>query len=160
MGQQGASGGNGGQPFSDNRPTAQITQIIVTWGAYVNTLETHWSDGTVTKHGSVDGPNINAFVLNDGDLVTSISGATGNLDGDGGPYVVSIAFTSKDGNRSPTWGGVAPGAGGGIFGPIFHPPSSYGNLASYSYTAPTGQSIVGFFGRSGNYIDAIGIFTP
>jgi hypothetical protein len=163
MAQQGASGGNGGQAFSDNRPASQITQVIITWGAYINTLETHWADGTVIKHGNVDGPNIDAFVLNDGDLLIAISGSTGNLDGDGGPYVVSIAFTSQNGTTTSTsspYGGVAPGQPGGIIGGILHPPSFYGNLAVYSYTAPAGQSIVGFFGRSGNYIDAIGIFTP
>ncbi|MGO9438292.1 MAG: jacalin-like lectin [Terracidiphilus sp.] len=159
MAQQGPSGGNGGSAYSDNKPGTQITQVIVTWGAYVNTLETHWSDGTVTKHGAVDGPNIDAFVLNPGDLLVGIVGQTGNLDGDGGPYVATISFTSKNGSNSNVYGGAAPGPGGGVFGSIIHPGNNFVNLSPYSYSAPAGQAIVGFWGRSGNYIDQIGIFT-
>ena len=147
-------------PFNDDRPGSHVTQVIVTWGAYVNTLETRWSDGAVTKHGNKDGPNIDAFVLNPGDSLIAIAGHIGNLQGDGGPYVATIRFMSRNGNNSNVFGGLAPGGGGGVLGPIFSPPSTFDNLQPYTFSAPNAQDIIGFFGRSGNYIDAIGIYTP
>src|SRR6185437_16916025 len=107
--QQGPAGGTGGSPYNDDRPGSHITQVIVTWGAYVNTIETHWSDGTKLKHGNKDGPNIDAFVVNPGDSLVGIAGDIGNLHDDGGPYVAAIRFISKNGSQSNVYGGNAPG---------------------------------------------------
>lgn len=43
-----------------------------------------------------------------GDSLAAISGMTGALDGDGGPYVCTIQFLTSGGVQSRAWGGIAP----------------------------------------------------
>ena len=137
--QLGPSGGTGGEPFSDSPGT--INQIIVHHGAYVDGIEIGWNDGTTSKHGEGGGPNVDTFILNPDEHLTAIDGTIGNLPDDGGPYVVSIRFVVSTGNtvrRSAILG------------------ADHGTCA-FQYTAPSNASIVGFFGRSGKYLDAIGV---
>jgi jacalin-like lectin domain-containing protein len=159
MAQQGPSGGNGGSPFFDKPPSSQIRQIIVHYGAYVNKIEVHYDDGTVFVHGNQDAPGVDLFRINQGDALTGITGITGNSNVGSGSCVVSIGFISAAGVKSPVWGGVIPGPGGGVLGAVSCPGSHFVNLAGYSYSAPAGQQITAFFGRSSDYIDQIGIIT-
>jgi len=68
-----------------------------------------------------------------GEYITKITGKTGK-------YVNSIRiYTNK--KTSPTYGlGKGDWSGG----------------RSFTITAPSGKEIVGFYGRSGKYVDAIG----
>jgi hypothetical protein len=105
----------------------------------VDSIEISWSDGTTSKHGEGGVPNEDTFVLNE--HLTAIDGTIGNLPDDGGPYVVSIRFVVSTGNT------VRQSA---ILG------ADHGT-SPFQYTAPPDASIVGFFGRSGKYLDAIGV---
>ena len=156
--ESGVSGGNGGSEFRDTPSGAQIRKIVVHHGSYVNTIEVHYDDGNVFSHGVKAAPHVDSFVLGPGDFLIGIKGKTGNLDQDGGPYVEKISFVSNSGNQSPTWGGELPDPNllnqldiqvGGA--------RNFVGEAGFAYNAPAGKSIVGFYGRSGDYIDQIGI---
>ena len=102
------------------------------------------SVGATERHQNMvraGGPNVDTFVLNPGEHLTAIDGTIGNLPDDGGPYVVSIRFVVSTGNtvRQSAILGADHGTSG------------------FQYTAPPNASIVGFFGRSGKYLDAIGV---
>jgi hypothetical protein len=147
MGQQGPSGGTGGQFYNDNNPNSLIRQIIVHHGDYIDKIEMHYDDGTVFSHGGGGGDQVNAFVLAPGDSLKGIVGLTGSHKDDPGPYVVTISFVSSAGVKSPTWG---------------HEDQDWGNwpqLDNYSYTAPDGEVITGFVGNCNAFVDSIGIFT-
>lgn len=140
--QLGPSGGGGGNSFLDNPGT--IAQITVHHGNYIDALEILWTNNTTTTHGGADGdqaPHADAFILDiaNGEYLTGISGPLGGED-DGGPYIGGIVLTTSTGRKSPYWGG-------GLFA----------TDAGYNYAAPPGTTIVGFCGRSGKYVDAIGI---
>jgi hypothetical protein len=59
------------------------------------------------------------------------------ISGTFGDHINSIMFYTNK-RTSPTYGGS-------------------GGTDTFSYTAPTGQRIVGFFGRAGDNLDAIGV---
>lgn len=151
------AGGIGGTEFDDAPGT--ILQVAVTYGSYVNSIETFWSDGRNVKHGSSagDGPISRIFVVPPNNLLVSIDGYISS-DDDDGPFVAQIRFTALDPNtgvftQSDYWGGMAPGYAHFIFEAPF-----------YSFTEPaSGQvftnhfAIAGFSGRAGHYLDAIGV---
>ena len=118
-----------------------INHIIVHHGAYVDAIEIGWRDGTTSKHGEGGGPNVDTFVLNPDEHLTAIDGTIGNLPDDGGPYVVSIRFVGEHREHSASVGNSRHGS----------------RHVRVQYTAPPNASIVGFFGRSGKYLDAIGV---
>ncbi len=141
----GPSGGTGGNYFADN-PTSQIAKLRVRHGAYVDSLEVTWTDGSTAQHGGQDGdsaPDVDEFVMNTGEYLTSVVGTIGALLDDGGPYILSIQFNTSTGRASPVWGDST-----GI---------NASNPPAYYYGPESGQVITGFIGRSGKYLDAIGV---
>lgn len=131
----GPSGGYGGSPFIDSIPSGAVADSVqIRNGAYIDALQMNLRllNGQIQEmdqHGG-DGGTAETFSLNDDEHITAISGRYGQ-------YVDSIRFHTNM-RVSPTYGGS-------------------GGDADYYYAAPPGWQIVGFYGRSGAYIDAIGI---
>jgi hypothetical protein len=130
----GPSGGYGGSPFADIVPSgAAATEILIRSGAYVDALQMvlQLPNGQIEymdRHGG-DGGDADTFDLRDGEYITAIGGRYGQ-------YVDSIQFYTNM-RISTIYGGS-------------------GGDADYYYEAPPGWQIVGFYGRSGDYVDAIG----
>ena len=108
--------------------------VQVSSGSFVYSLQMvlQLPGGQITymdKHGG-DGGNAATFSLRDGEYINAISGSYGQ-------YVDSIRFHTNL-RVSPTYGGN-------------------GGDADYYYAAPPGWQIVGLYGRSGAYIDAVGV---
>ncbi len=133
----GYSGGCGGAEFQDSIPanTKEVAGVIVRSGAYVDSLQmavrlTTGNIKLLNKHGGNGGAQ-SVFRLNNGEYITSMWGRYGS-------YVDSIQFGTSTGRSSPKYGGN-------------------GGCGNFYYSAPAGYEIAGFYGRSGAYIDAIGV---
>jgi len=133
---EGYSGGSGGIEFKDYEipENSTVIEVRIRSGVYIDAIgivhET--ADGkrhASTMHGG-EGGNLEVFTLDKNDYINGISGRYGT-------FVDSIRFHT---NRkiSPTYGGS-------------------GGKAEYHYEAPEGTEVVGFYGRSGQLLDAIGI---
>ena len=131
----GPSGGYGGSPFVDSVPSgAAATEILIRSGANVDALQMvlQLPNGQIeymNRHGG-DGGGADTFDLRDREYITAIGGRYGQ-------YVDSIQFYTNM-RISTIYGGS-------------------GGDADYYYEAPAGWRIVGFYGRSGDYVDAIGV---
>lgn len=133
----GYSGGCGGREFQDTIPAnaREAVGVIVRHGAYIDSLQMgiEKTDGTIVllpQHGG-NGGRQDIFFLATGEYITEIWGKYGS-------FVDSIQFRTSTGRTSPRYGGT-------------------GGCANYRYNAPPGYEIAGFYGRSGAYIDAIGV---
>lgn len=131
-------GGDGGSVFDDLAVSGyllgKIKQVKVRSGARVDRLEVTYAGpqgSPVTySHGGNGGDDHPAFILNDDEFITEVSGRSGaRLD--------QIQFTLNTGRKS-----IAYGGGGGS---PFSLKSADGVIAS-------------FFGRSGAEIDAAGVY--
>jgi hypothetical protein len=137
---QGASGGRGGKPF-DHWKATNGARDISSIGFYVDSsvrcIFVNYRDGNRQKSGYCDpGPGPLTFDGGRGinlapdEYILGISGRFGD-------HIDSIRiYTNKI--TSPVFGGN-------------------GGTDVFSYTAPEGQMIVGFFGRAGDNLDAIGV---
>jgi hypothetical protein len=131
----GPSGGYGGSPFVDSVPSGAVpSEILIRSGTYVDTLQMvlQLPNGQIEymdRHGG-NGGDADSFDLRDGEYITAIGGRYGQ-------YVDSIQFYTNM-RISTIYGGS-------------------GGDADYYYEAPPGWQIVGFYGRSGDYVDAIGV---
>jgi|SRR5215469_10724854 len=138
----GPSGGTGGLFFED-KPEAgiEIAKIYIHFGDYIDGLRIEWADGTDAYHGSCNGPTIAEFSVHhqNGEKLSGLDGSIGANPGDGGPYVTSIRFHTE--TRSSE-----------VFG------KQTSNLFTYQLAGGFGDHrIIGFFGRSGKYLDSIGL---
>jgi hypothetical protein len=131
----GTAGGPGGSPFADRPPApdALIAAVMVRSGNWIDAVQILYQtpDGNRTPsapHGGTGGgPGV--FALEPDERITAISGRHGH-------YVHSIRIhTNKRVSREY---GTATGA-------------------PYRIDVPPGRTMVGFVGRSGVYLDAIGI---
>ena len=128
-------GGSGGNAFSDNIPQdgAKVAGIRIRSGWGLDAIQILYAKGE-HRHGG-NGGGENAFTLKEDEYLTKISGKAGS-------YIGSIQFhTNEDTSNSY---GTAQGQWAG---------------ADFTLEASANQQIVGFKGRSGSYIDAIGIKT-
>ena len=133
----GPSGGGGGGPFNDEsllQAGTRVARVVIRTGALVDSVEiTHARpNGSLVDlphHGGFGGGE-QRLDLNIGERITQIDGRYGQL-------VDSINIRTTQ-NRVLSGGGD-----GGVDG--------------YVYQAPPGFEIVGFFGRSGELMDAIGV---
>ena len=130
----GQVGGNGGAEFERLMPPgATISNINVYHGQYVDGFEIVYRDRKGNKgsfrQGSIR-PNPYRYDLDKGVTITGISGRAGQ-------FVDSIRFHFSDGSKTQLCGGN----GGG----------------DYFITVPAKASAVGFYGKSGEYVDSIGI---
>ena len=132
----GASGGPGGSYFSDNQTGGlRVVEVRVRAGAYIDAVQFIY-EHKVTKqiitgqrHGGTGG-TLHVFKLQPGEYLTRITGKHGK-------FVDSFQLVTSKG-RSKGWGGT-------------------GGSAHYTYSAPPGSHIHGLFGRSGVFLDAVGV---
>lgn len=132
----GPSGGTGGEEFSDD-VSWQDCQVLVVHiyaqqGVRAVRITHETIDGdphTFPLHGQAVGDGYILKLARD-EFITSISGQFG-------PSVASIRIQTNK-QVSPLLGGE-------------------GGAAAYRYEAPSGSEIVGFWGRAGDTLDAIGV---
>lgn len=137
----GPSGGLGGNYFSDGQAGGQfssdnrrLTEVRVRSGAFIDSIQLVYENVIGQKivspmHGG-SGGTLSVFKLDPGEYITRISGKHGW-------YIDSLLIETNKG-KAKGWGGT-------------------GGSANYTYTAAPGSSIHGFFGRSGKFLDAIGV---
>jgi hypothetical protein len=135
----GPSGSTEGIAFSDHPPTrARVREMRVWSGGVIESVQAVWqSEAGFTegrRHGGEDGV-LNTFQLDEGEHITAISGQY-TRDG-----VSQLLFETSRGRSSAPFG-----LGGG----------RRGRFAEFRYEAPEGHHIVGFVGRSGDSLYAIG----
>lgn len=132
----GPSGGEGGIPVVDYAipAGARIREVHVTSGWFVDSIRIVYADETGATRSlpgvGGHGSHEHQFALEADEYLIGVSGRSGK-------YVDSIVFHT---NRrvSPSYGG-------------------HGGENSYTFLAPEGSEVAGFFGRADWYIDAIGI---
>ena len=134
---EGPSGGTGGKSFVDDAidyDGVYLKEIRVRSGKRIDSIQCIYeeSDGHTyigpTNGGS--GGESNHFILDDDEFIQEVRGRYGSrLD--------SIQFIT-DRQQSPVYGG----SGGG---------------SQFRYMAPENFEIIGFFGRAGEEVDAIGV---
>jgi hypothetical protein len=144
----GPSGGDGGQGFNGESeigrsPDVHLARIVVHGDRFVDSISTQYvtPDGRISggaRHGG-DGGDPRELDLAPGEFVTAISGRFGTL----------LDRIVIDTNRRKE--ALAIGANFRVLEPRSPFP------AAYRYEAPEGAEIIGFFGRSGTFIDALGV---
>lgn len=138
FGPSGGSGGSDSPPcpltFSSDGSTPAITEIRVHSGAMIDSIQLVKSfSGATTigpRLGGVGGSRT-TFKLAPDEKIVSVHGRYGR-------YVDHLVVATNRG-RTMGWG------------------SENGGVARFYYKAPKGMWISGFFGRSGKYLDAIGV---
>lgn len=133
-------GGPGGNAFLDEAPPpgARVIEVHVRSGQYVDSVQLVYMlrDGQTIagpRHGG-EGGELNVLRLDPGEYLTGISGRTGS-------YIDSIEFQTNR-HTSPTFGGN-------------------GGDREFQVEVPENAQAIGFTGRSGEYVDAIGLtFVP
>jgi Jacalin-like lectin domain len=132
----GYSGGTGGQEFSDDAlpDSSKVIQVKIRSGELLDAIQiVHETNNGIRHpmplHGG-NGGEQQDFLLDEDEFITGVTGRFGN-------GVDSIQFITNK-QRSSVFGGS-------------------GGSATYTYEAPQGTEVVGFFGRSGATIDALGI---
>jgi len=134
--QLGPSGGRGGGPFSDPWTDYAISRVVVRHGVLVDSLQIQADPTALGVHGGNGGRSA-VFQLDRDEWLTEVSGVCGPHDGDGF-YVTAVYFGTSNGRYSDAYG-----RGGGDWG--------------FTYRVPDGYEIAGFWGRSGIWVDALGV---
>lgn len=133
----GPSGGPGGTQFTDGVIGGDWpTELLIRSGWYIDAVQIVYKSKqtnamrTGPRHGGTGG-TLKAFKLNDGEYIVKIGGTYDK-------YVTSLwVFTNQ--GRQMEWGDKSRGR------------------ADYFYSAPSGSMIYQFWGRSGTFVDAIGV---
>jgi hypothetical protein len=135
-GQTQLAGGNGGRPFADqNVPSgAKVAEIRVRAGDSIDAIQAVYltPDGSYiesAQHGG-GGGRLNTFRLDSDEYLVAIAGRCGNT-------VVSLYFITNK-RQSQVFGGR-------------------GGDRDYRLEVPQGNQAIGFIGRAGNTVDAIGL---
>jgi hypothetical protein len=129
-------GGNGGDSFFDtNIPNgARVREVHIYSGAYVDAVQMQYSlpDGRTLmgpRHGGPGG-QLSIFNIDSDEIILGISGRYGT-------FIDSLQISTTKRN-SPVFGGS-------------------GGAREYRINIPDGNQAIGFVGRSGDYLDAIGL---
>jgi len=135
-GQTNTAGGSGGSAFADRQiPVgARISEVRVSAGNYIDGIQLVYTlqDGSTFEgpsHGGRGGAG-NAFKLDPNEYIVGISGRCGE-------YIDSVIIRTNR-RSSPQFGGN-------------------GGRSQYSIDVPSGNQAIGLIGRSGRYLDAIGL---
>jgi hypothetical protein len=130
------AGGSGGDSFSDTQipPGARISEIRSSSGRYVDGIQAVYTltDGSVFEgpwHGGRGG-TINAFKLDSNEYIVGLSGRYGE-------YIDSLIIRTNR-RTSPQFGGT-------------------GGQREFRIDVASGNQAIGFIGRCGKYLDAIGL---
>lgn len=131
----GPSGGVGGQPFDDNPPYANtaVREIRIWSGTCVNAIQLVLDlDGEsleYQKHGGPGG-HLGVLTLAEDEYIAEIYGQYSS-------YIDSLSIRTSHGQMR-RFGGQ-------------------GGHSEFIYVAPAGFQIIGFWGRAGHILDALGI---
>ncbi len=132
------AGGRGGNPFSDSdfRSGNRVLEVHIFSGERVDAVQVLYqqADGRTVlgpRHGGSGGRE-NALRLDSDEYITGISGRYGE-------QIDSIRIQTNK-RTSPLFGGS-------------------GGNRDYRIEAPQGNQAIGFIGRSGDYLDAIGLLS-
>ena len=127
----GPAGGTGGYLFDDGPAIGRIADVLIRSGAYIDSILVIEENPTTIhpQHGG-DGGHLDIFTLASDEYITEVSGRYGR-------YVDSLTIQTNKGQIGH-WGGS-------------------GGVQDFDFQAPSGYAIVGFWGRSGAYVDAIGV---
>ncbi len=137
----GSSGGTGGKYFSTaqiggqySSDSRRLSEVRVRSGAFIDSIQLVYENiigqKILSSEFGGNGGTLSIFKLQPGEYITRISGRHGL-------YIDSLLIETNKGK--------AKGYGGS------------GGSVGYSYTAPIGFKIHGFVGRSGKFLDAIGV---
>ncbi len=133
--QQGPRGGKGGTEFSI-AGQGPVTAIHIRCGGWIDAIHFSYKKNDGTENDSEkaggNGGSLKTFHLSEGEKISRIHGGAGN-------FVEVIRIETNKG-RSEIFGNAHA-------------------EQSFTYTIPEGHQLIGFTGRSGTYIDAIGIIT-
>lgn len=131
------SGGRGGKPFQEEAPknAVQVSAVYVWGGQFIDAMQFVWKDEQGAriegkKWGGNKGGICIQLEINEGQYIKSITGKYGKT-------LESIVIERSDGYK------VFCGGGGG--------------KEAFSLVAPEGKAIWSFFGRYGDYLDALGV---
>ncbi|KAI4967235.1 jacalin-related lectin 10-like [Hordeum vulgare subsp. vulgare] len=135
-------GGNGGgdKDILEAVPR-RLESITVSSGSIVDSIKFSYVDQTGQKHNAGpwggSGGNQNTFVLGASEFMKEVSGTFGIYDKDRHNIITSLKFITNVKTYGP-----------------------FGEAKGTPFTIPAqkNSSIVGFFGRSGIYLDALGVY--
>ena len=127
-------GGSGGNAFSDDLTmSVKITKISIRHGTYVDAIQTTWQRTSGEEYTGTrhggGGGTETIINLKSDEYINRIEGRSGR-------YIDQLTFYTNKGNKFGPYGG----SGGSEF-------------------SMTDLCVGGFFGSSGTYLDAIGVFT-
>jgi len=132
-------GGQGGSNQDITVPPKRLQSLTIRSGSAIDAIEFTYIDNAGQKHtaGAWGGPGGTAhrIDLDDAEYVKEVSGTYGTFEG------ITVLTSFKLVTNVRTWG-----------------PWAIENGTPFSITAPTNSSIVGFYGRAGRLIDAIGVY--
>jgi hypothetical protein len=143
----GPVGGQGGRAFSDGPLLdrlggSQVARVFVRGDRFVDAVQVSYrSGGDVVagrRHGGSGGQE-HGLDLARGEYITAVSGIRGTV-------VDQLVVDTNRRERALV---------AGYHLRYFEPRSPFG--AFYRFEAPPGTAIVGFFGRSGTFVDALGV---
>ena len=131
---EGLVGGSGGSRFDDGGPetvNGRITDVLIHSGQYIDSIQVSEGNPAVLhpRHGG-NGGYPNNLILAGDEYITEVSGKYGK-------FIDSLTIQTNKGQIGH-WGGD-------------------GGKYDFDFAAPPGYAIVGFYGRSGQFLDAIGV---
>jgi hypothetical protein len=135
-GQTNLAGGSGGDEFTDTQIPAgsRISEIRIRSGRYIDAIQAVYTltDGSVFEgpwHGGRGG-SVNVFKLDSNEYIVGLSGRCGD-------YIDSLIIRTNR-RSSPQFGGT-------------------GGRQDFRLDVASGNQAIGLIGRSGKYLDAIGL---
>ncbi len=134
-------GGKGGTKFSDTVITNQaLTSINLRSGSWIDSIQGFTNNGALDAHGG-SGGNLLTVTWPTNEYLVRIYGVYGT-------YVGQISFVTNTGRVLGPYGNALGGM----------------NKKKFDYTVPKNNAILGFAGRSGAYVNALGViyskYTP
>ncbi|MBT2416344.1 hypothetical protein J7F01_29645 [Streptomyces sp. ISL-22] len=133
-------GGRGGAEFADNlTEITNLASVTIRHANLVDSIECTWrkTDGSIQqgpRHGG-SGGRPDSFALGEGEFITEVEGMHD-------VWVTQIHFTTNRGRRYGPYG------------------AGLGTGKSSNFTiSQNGGGVHGFFGRSGDFLDAVGVYS-
>ena len=125
-----------GTAFTDGVANDQVlTGVSVRASTRVDALQGLATPANLANHGGTGG-TVNTATWPAGDTLVRIYGKTGSSGS-----VAQISFVTKSGK---------------VYGP-YGTAQNQGTLTNFDYTVPAGNRVLGFTGRSGSSLNAIGV---
>ena len=132
-------GAAGGTSFDDPVNTqTELTRVTVRHGYWIDSVQAHTAAADLPAHGGSGGIS-NSFALDPGEYLVAIHGRQGANAVN--PAISQISFVT---NKGHVYGPYGQGLGQGQTTPFY-------------WRVPYGARIVGFSGRAGTFLNAIGV---